>query len=396
MLIIVFLLSTGLAAGAIALEYVTLDASFVWLWLPAIVVAVGSAAIGIPRIGGRGNYEPSEKAVAAALDGDGGVLARITSVNRTDVEINEATLCNITLVVAPEDRDAYKTRAQLFVGPKETSDYQPGLVKLVARPDEERPEAWIVRRPDREWRKRIKEEGDDVPEEAALWLPDKDAKPIGRQPLLGKGKRRRPLRVILYTLALLIGVAAPVGVFRDDFRVGAEGVLSDIDPDDYARNWRQDAAVDALTAKAGADKVAQIMFEKGKVTAVAPGGPGAMVLNIYTYEKGEATRSDEPLQATPEQTQAALFDVDEVDFTTIPGLVDKAMEATGITEPTELQVSVTRAIVGDSPAGAIEIVVSLTDDTAQGMVTTDVNGTVVSMSGGKPGSAASAFVPPAT
>ena len=67
MLIIVFLLSTGLAAGAIALEYVTLDASFVWLWLPAAVIAAGSAAIGIPRIGGRGNYEPSEKAVAAAL-----------------------------------------------------------------------------------------------------------------------------------------------------------------------------------------------------------------------------------------------------------------------------------------------------------------------------------------
>jgi len=115
------------------------------------------------------------------------------------------------------------------------------------------------------------------------------------------------------------------------------------------------------------------------------------VLNIYTYEKGEATRSDEPLQATPEQTLAALFDVDEVDFDKIPGLVDKAIEATGITEPSELQVSVTRAIVGESPAGPIEIVVSLTDDTAQGMVTTDVNGTVVSMSGGKPGSQAEQF-----
>ncbi|MEV0643966.1 hypothetical protein AB0I28_01760 [Phytomonospora sp. NPDC050363] len=390
MLIIVFLLSTGLAAGAIALEYVTLDASFVWLWLPAVVIAAGSAAIGIPRIGGRGSYEPSEKAVAAALAAEGGALARITSVNRTDVEINEATLCHITLVVDPEERDAYKTRAQLFVGPKERADYQPGLIKLVARPDDERPEAWLVRKPDRDWRKHIKEFGDSVPEDAPLWLPEKGDKPIGRQPLLGSGGRRRPLRVLLYAIAFVLGVAAPAGVFRDDFTVGAKGVFGDVDSEDFARNWRQEGVVEVLTDKIGAGKVAQLVFEKGKVTAVAPTSPGATVLNVYTYEKGEATRSEEPLQATPEEAAAALYDVGEVDFGKIPGIVEDAMTATGITAPTEIQVMVQRATVGNSPSGAIQIAVNVSDEEYQGSYIADLGGTVVSMYGGRPGSAAEA------
>jgi hypothetical protein len=76
-------------------------------------------------------------------------LARVESIRRTGLEINDQPQCDLTLVVGPRDGSgqAYATTTRAILDVVTLASFQPGAVVVVARPDPALPDVTLVPHP---------------------------------------------------------------------------------------------------------------------------------------------------------------------------------------------------------------------------------------------------------
>lgn len=387
MLRIIFFLALGVVVGGAALEIATGDPAFAWIWPAALPVAIISGVLTLVARQARQIMPAPPQESAEAMASGRAALAVVTAIRRTGTMINDVPVCELTLVVAPRDRDAYETSVKRLVDPVEMPRFQPGEVKVVGRYALDRPEVWIIDEPDTTWRNAADEGADSLPLTAPRWHAPKDAPPLGRQPLLSTDRRTLPVRVALYALAVLVGAGAVIAPNFEQFTTTAGAMFTGEHPEDFTRGDRQQVAVDALVAIAG-PKFTSLRFFDGFVLATAPTSPGATTLDEFQYRWFEAERQG-PATIQEDDVNGLLFDVSEVDVTRIQGIVEAAMRATGIAEPDTLSVSVEREPPLDSsdgPGGPVRLMVNVSDAYYSGWYTTDAQGAVTDMRGGRPGS----------
>ena len=100
-------------------------------------------------------------------------------------------------------------------------------------------------------------------------------------------------------------------------------------------------------------------FYDSYALATAPSAPGALTMDVYQF-RYDRTEHQGPELIQPDDPEAELFDVSEVDFTRIPEHIATAKEHSGITEPTSVIVSVERALIADeSGARPVRVLVIL-------------------------------------
>ncbi|MET0966833.1 MAG: hypothetical protein ABWZ02_10570 [Nakamurella sp.] len=77
------------------------------------------------------------------------VLARVESIRRTGLEINDQPQCDLVLVVSPPPGhgEAYATTTRAILDVVDLASFQPGAVLVVARPDPAQPDVRPVPNP---------------------------------------------------------------------------------------------------------------------------------------------------------------------------------------------------------------------------------------------------------
>lgn len=385
MLRILFFLALGFLVGGAALSASTGDTDFIWMWTTALPIAIIAGTFTL--VGGtlRGVRQPSLAESAQALNEGRAAIARIVTVERTGTLINNVPVCRVGLIVAPRDRPAYRTETRMLLDPVAMPQYQPGLVKVVGRYELGRPEVWVITEPGTSWRNAAEEGAASIPAQAPEWKADKNAGPVGPQPIIGIGPKGRGTRRVVYIALFAVGLVLPIGLNWQQFSaVTFEGAGGDFTEGDGQAAQR---AVDELIEVIGGTKVTELYFGDGYVTAVAPTAPGAVTADDYEYRHGAAERTG-PSLIQPDDLAGELFDVGDIDFTILPEIAAEAVQATQITTEDVPSVRLARSTVFDTNAGSmpgpVEMHVSLSDPYFTGTYITDTNGKLVTMSGGRP------------
>ena len=124
----------------------------------------------------------------------------------------------------------------------------------------------------------------------------------------------------------------------------------------------------------------RINFYPDYVVATALSEPGAATFDSYTWRDGKVTKEPALIQPKSED----LFDATTVDWSQAEVLASRMPELTGVDNPDETYVFVSRGLVSKD----LQFQVSTSDDYYDPIVRADPNGNVTQMSGGKPGSPA--------
>ena len=74
-------------------------------------------------------------------------LARVESIRRTGLEINDQPQCDLVLVVGPRSGGAYATTTRAVLDVVTLASFRPGAVVVVARPDPALPDVTLVPHP---------------------------------------------------------------------------------------------------------------------------------------------------------------------------------------------------------------------------------------------------------
>ncbi|GIG69481.1 hypothetical protein [Phytomonospora endophytica] len=373
MLRILFFLGLGFLVGGIALTATTGDTDFIWMWTTALPVTIILGVFTMLGASMRRLATPTPGETAGAVAEGRVALARVVSIDRTGTRINDVLVCRVGLVVAPRERAAYRTEVRMLVDPVAMPRFQPGQIKVAGRHALDRPEVWIIAEPDSTWRNAAEEGGAAVPAHAPEWKSDENAPGVGRQPIIGVGRRGRGARMAVYAVVFALAAGIPVALNWKQVTASNDFVYGDDAP----------TAVEELIKVMGDSKVVDITFHDDFVTVEAPSVPGAVTIDDFTYRYGEAEREG-PTLIQPDDLAMELFDLDDVDFTVFPAISAAAVRATGIDDTESPLIVVSRGSSSDGVPGPIEIGVSLSDEYFSGYYTTDAKGNLLSMSGGRP------------
>ena len=340
---VAFGITIGGAIGAI----VTGDPRYTILWSISLTVAILAgtfAGLGAAGLFGRGRAGAPAAPPAGELS-----LARVERIGRTGLTINGQPQVEITLTVAPRFRPAYTTVLRQVVDIVALPQVQPGSIVVVRRPDDAKANVVLEPTPPDDWaRVRDAEQlrtGTERMVPLASQAPAWASEPQG---LLGGPKRaRRPWRTVLLA-GVAVATAAIVLIPAYDTIGRTVQAIASGDPDSagVVLGDRHREIVDALAAETGGTQFIRIGFYDGYALAAAPSAPGALTIDSYQY-RYDRTEHQGPELIQPDDPAAAVFDVDEVDWSAIPDHIAAAKEHSGIAAPTSVIVSVERTPVAD-------------------------------------------------
>ncbi|HEY1105830.1 MAG TPA: hypothetical protein VGE78_06750 [Agromyces sp.] len=397
------------------------DDAWVGLFVPCVIafsvltpIVLALRSMAGAGLGGVLAPAPTGEELARAESEGRLALARVRAISRTGTSINDQPVCDLDLVVVPRFGSPFEVRTRRLVDLVEIPRLQPECVVVVAMQDAAPSPVSIVMDPPDEW-VRLAQSDERVRETrtAPAYLPaPSTAKTAG-------GLRR--IHPAFYVVAVLAGAALALIPAYPTISAIASGetTIGDVR---YANSWegrmaaderaRADAeaaeaaevaaagmfvgdnaaqAVDALVAELGSPQVVQLAFWGDRLAAVAPSAPGAMTLDSYGVLRGDVT-DDGPAGSQPEPgvLDLQLFDATTFDASMMPELIARAKELSGLPEadPTRDQwVYVSRSGSSDDGPPPVGVDVPVYGEYYDAWVTFSLDGEVVSMRGGAPGSA---------
>lgn len=347
MLAVLSAIAFGVAAGGVVGAIVTGDPRYTVLW--SIAFAVGSLA---GAFAGIGAYTRGVRGAASGGPLQTGelALARVESIRRTGFSVNDQPQCELVLTIAPRHRSAYTTVHRQIVDIVALAQLQPGSIIVVRRPDASKANVLLEFAPPEDWARerdaeRLRTGGErTVPlaSQTTAWASDPQTL-AGTPKAPGRPWRRPLLAAVTIAAAAIVLVPAYDSIGRTA-RAWASGdpaaagvVLGD----------RHEEIVHALAEETGGTRFVRIAFYDGYALAAAPSAPGALTIDGYQF-RYDRTERQGPELIQPQDPAAALFDAEEVDFSTVPAVIAAAEEQTGITDPDSVIVIVERANVADA------------------------------------------------
>jgi hypothetical protein len=385
-----FALALGGLAGTILGQYLS-DDPFFRTMLPVCVAlsCIGFTLVLIAKaMSASGAVDP--RAVQAAKDAGRTALARVVRIAATGSSVNDQPVCDIELLVTPRSgHGPYRTTMRQLVNQARLPSMQPGAVLVVTQLDPERPEVVLDDAPDPDWIRRAETDT----QVRNLSTADVWEAPRGRAP----GRLRR-IPVVVYPVLFAAGAAGILypawdmagqlleGKTPTEVRAEAEAAAA-VEASMFTPG-NLPAAIDAVTALSGTE-VTEVGVYEDFVLVTAPTSPGATTTDEWQFRDGEATHEGaSSIQPEPEDVGRELFDVDAIDWATLPALHAEAERLLGIDEEESRSLRVAREVWADEKPTAPLVSVSLSDDYYSGWVEFTPNGSVREMSGGAPGSEA--------
>lgn len=361
MLALISVIGFGVAAGGVIGAIFTGDPLYTVTWSVAFAIACVATVFAM-----MGAFTRGLRAGASADEPQTGelALARVESIRRTGLTINDQPECEIQLTVAPRHRGPYTTAHRQIVDIVELAQLQPGSIIVVRRPDAAKadvrlelapPEEWAVQR-DAERLRTGNERTVPLASEATVWASEP-------QTLSGAAKEQRPGRTwrrVLYVGAFVAAAAIVlVPAYDSIVRTAQAWASGNPDATGVVLGNRHQQIVDALEAETGGTQFVRIGFYDSYAIAAAPSEPGALTIDTYQF-RYDRTERQGPELIQPDDPEAALFDADEVDFSRIPEHIAAAEAHSGVENPDSVIVVVERAHIADEAGDRpVEVIVML-------------------------------------
>ncbi|MFS0712541.1 hypothetical protein ABC195_01570 [Microbacterium sp. 2P01SA-2] len=366
MLRLIFFAAVGALAGGAVVEYVgPPDAGWaiMSIALPIAIISGVFILIGRSMAGG---VAVSKDDLRRALDARRLGLARVDAIRQTGTQINDQPLCEIDLTVRPLQGEAYATTMRSVVALTELPAFQPGLQRQVVILLDGGPEVAFV-------------DGElSAAEVASLTIPDRSSVrfvPVashtrisgGRRkgPLIGVGRRRRPLRLLVFAaVAVVVGVAV-VMPYREAVAQTAEAVLDGRAHVDMRQPGPLAQAESALEQEIGHDLVSSIYVTPDFVIVEAPVTPGTTHTDRWMYRGGQVEHSGAVSIQPKSATEA--FSWRDVDLASILPAMKRAAAESGLPVD-DAGATVMRtwggaeAVSSGEKSGPVQINFSLEDD----------------------------------
>lgn len=413
----------GAVIASAAAWALSADEAWVGMFVPCVVAlsVLGPIVLVVRSLAGAGLggalAGPLSAEELQRADSEGRLaLARVRSIRRTGTMINDQPICDLDLVVVPRFGAPFEVRTRRLVDLVEIPRLQPECVVVVVMQEAAPSPVSIVLDPPDEWVQLAqRDERVRSTRTAAPFTPA----PAAAGKAAGGLRRIHPA---FYVVAVLVGAALTLIPAYPTIAAIASGetTLGEVR---YANSWegrmaadeqaRADAeaaeaeaaaaasmfvgdnaarAVDALVDAIGAGQVVQLSFWGEHLSAIAPSGPGEATLDSWDVVAGEVTNSGPAgSQPDPAALELQLFDARSVDTSLMPDLIAQAKELSGLSEPdptrTDQWVYVSRSGSSDSGPPPVVLDVPVYGEYYDAWITFSLEGEVVSMRGGAPGSA---------
>ncbi|GAA1757975.1 hypothetical protein [Agromyces humatus] len=346
-LVFVSAIAFGVTAGGIVGAVATGDPRYSMTWSFALPVALLAGTFGLFG----GSFVARRRGAASEAPPTGELaLARVERISRTGLSVNGQPQVDLLLTVAPRFRSPYNTVHREVVDIVAVPQVQPGTVIVVRRPDDAKANVELVLDPPEDWAGRRDAErlrtGTDRTVPLASDVPEWP--PAPQSPVGGSRAPTRPWRRVLLAGAFLIAAALVLIPAYDSIGRTVRAIAAgDPAAAGVVEGDRHDEIVEALVAETGDTKFVRIGFYDGYALAAAPSEPGALTIDSYQY-RYDRTEHQGPELIQPSDPAAALFDVDDVDFTRFREHIATAEEHAGIADPSSVIVLVERLPVADA------------------------------------------------
>jgi len=292
----------GSLLGGLLLAFI--DPSGSGMAIAGISLTVFVLAFTFTRIAGSmsGVVTASPTTVQQARDARRLGLARVDALRQTGTQINDQPLCDIDLTVRPLSGQAWATTIRTIVPLADIPRFQPGTRVEVAVLIEGGPEVAFV-------------DGELSPfERDRLSVPDRSSVPFvpiekhtrivdgtRKGPLLGVGRRGRPVRLVLFALVTVAAAAAVVYPYQE----AVEQTVDAVQKGELRPDLRQPAvlsqAQQSLQEAIGHDRIVSVFVSKDYVIVEAPIAPGDIKTDRWTYRGGRVDHEG----AAPSQPRLA-------------------------------------------------------------------------------------------
>lgn len=371
--------------------------------LTPIVLAVrGVAGAGLGALAG----PPSAEELAQAEAQGRLALARVKAISRTGTMINDQPVCDLDLVVVPRFGQPFEVRTRRIVDLVEIPRLQPeGVVVVLMREQAPSPVTIVMDPPDDWVLLAQSDERVRTTRTAEPYVPAPEAGKAGKAAKTGLRRIPAPLYLAAAlagaalalipaypTIAALAGGETTLGEVRhassEEGRAEADAEAEAAAGMFVGDNAR--VAVGVLTEGLDSNDVTQLVFWAANLSATAPSAPGAGTLDGYHVIDGEFENTG-PAGSQPEPgaLELMLFDATAVDTARFPELIAEAQRLSGLDEldPAQDQwVYVSRSGSSDEGAPPVVVDVPVYGEYYDAWITFSLDGEVLSMRGGAPGS----------
>lgn len=390
MLRLLFFIGSGLVIGGGVVALIGPPGAGAGAFAVGLPVAICSAVLVLVGRSLRGVQMPSAQMIDAAVAAGRGAVARVDVLRQTGTQINDRPLCELELTVQPRSGRAFRTTMKRIVAITEVPAYQPGSVHEAVLLVDGGPDVALV--PGGALT------GSAVLQEFAVVPDAADAGPLlvpepglptadggRRRPLIGIGRKGRPVRIAAFVIAALVAATVVVLPFRGAVVESAAALRTTGQLHaDLRAGAPLERAIGELERSIGHGSIVNATVSEDLVTVEAAVVPGEQETDDWSYRRGVVKHSG-PALIQPDGADEQFL-LSDVDWRSIERALDRARVLAELPDADRTIVSVRRAtdhdVHSDSFArqvGPVEIVLSVANDYHSAWFRMNAHGTDLEM-----------------
>ncbi|MFC0672478.1 hypothetical protein [Brachybacterium hainanense] len=355
-----------LLAGAVIWLITGTDAAWWTLPLGLTLAIFTSVLLGVSRTTSRLASVPPQLVQEALSAGRTGA-ARIDGLRRTGTMINDQPVCDLELTVQPRLGPAYRTRRRDIIPLTEIPQVQPGLVRPVVIPAEGEPDVQFVDG-------QVPIDSLPVVPAASSALPLRVPAPgplrvdgTRQRPIVSIDPRTRPLRVLVFTLVMLLTAGLALLPYRESVEqtlaVLPEGTvrMDARSPEGISRGLAQ------IQREVGHEGLLEVTVSPDFLSADVPVRAGELATDAWTSRHG-ILESEGPATVQPD-SPGEQFSASEIAWEALWPAAEQAAAEQGLEGPGDTIFTIRRATGHDMdsedfglPVGPVEIIFSVGDE----------------------------------
>lgn len=368
MLRILFFAGIGATIAGVLLFIIGVESGLGWaLGLGLSICIFSGVFIAIGKAVTAGT-KMSETAVSKARQEGRIGFACIEQLSQTGTRINEEPVCELTLALQPPTGVAFRGKLKLLIPVIHIPDYQPGQVLEIAFFDSGHQYVGFTGGSTHRAPRSISVPSDSGADNIIRLKPaqvNKDGQL--RTPIVGTGKRGRPLRFVVYLLAVALGAGLLMFPYKERVANAYEAVNEGWLFADLRTGRNVVHAIDEFEKKTGHRSAVHILVTNDYVIADLPIAEGRQETDSWIFKNAYAEHRG-PTSIQPE-SEREQFPLDDVKWESIWPAVEQASEISGLPITDDVNISVERSTISNIHSkdfikayGPVEIRFSLSSD----------------------------------